>query len=323
MTIAEESTAFPGITRPTYLGGIGFGFKWDMGWMHDTLAYFAEDPVHRRFHHDRLTFRGLYVRPSTFVLPLSHDEVVHGKGSLLRKMPGDEWQRFANLRALLVDMWAQPGKKLLFMGAELAMPDEWSHDARAAVGAARGADARRRRPASSRTSAASTVRPPALWAGDHEPDGFAWIDASDVESSVYSWIRRAGDEVCVVVLNLTPVPRHGLSARPPGRRTMGGGPQLRLRALRRLEPRQPRRHRGDRRVVARAAVLRGPEPASAGGPDPATGRGARGDRQLRPHSAGQCPTRPLIQSAARVAATRPSTESTARMRLSGIMRAAI
>jgi 1,4-alpha-glucan branching enzyme len=207
VTIAEESTAFPGITRPTYLGGIGFGFKWDMGWMHDTLAYFSEDPVHRRFHHDKLTFRGLYVRTEQFVLPLSHDEVVHGKGSLLRKMPGDDWQRFANLRALLVDMWGQPGKKLIFMGAELAPWTEWSHDhplpwelldAPMHGGVARFVEDLGRVYASS----------PALWEADHEPEGFAWIDASDVEASVYAWIRRAGSALVVVVLNLTPVPRY-------------------------------------------------------------------------------------------------------------------
>jgi 1,4-alpha-glucan branching enzyme len=206
VTIAEESTAFPGISRPVYLGGIGFGFKWDMGWMHDTLKYFSEDPVHRRYHHDKLTFRTLYKDTEHFVLPLSHDEVVHGKGSLLRKMPGDDWQRFANLRALLVNMWGQPGKKLLFMGAELGMWEEWSHD-RALPwhllsepmhgGLARFVEDLGRVYRST----------PALWAGDHEPDGFAWIDASDVEASVYSWIRRAGSEVAVVVLNLTPVPR--------------------------------------------------------------------------------------------------------------------
>jgi 1,4-alpha-glucan branching enzyme len=206
VTIAEESTAFPGITRPTYLGGIGFGFKWDMGWMHDTLAYFREDPVHRRYHHDKLTFRGLYKDTEHFVLPLSHDEVVHGKGSLLRKMPGDDWQRFANLRALLVNMWGQPGKKLLFMGAELAMWEEWNHDralpwelldAPMHGGVARLMEDLGR----------AYVTTPALWAADHDPGGFAWIDASDVEASVYAWTRRAGDDVAVVVLNLTPVPR--------------------------------------------------------------------------------------------------------------------
>jgi 1,4-alpha-glucan branching enzyme len=207
LTIAEESTAFPGITRPTYLGGIGFGFKWDMGWMHDTLEYFSEDPVHRRYHHGKLTFRGLYKDTEQFVLPLSHDEVVHGKGSLLRKMPGDDWQRFANLRALLVNMWGQPGKKLLFMGIELATWDEWNHDrslpwelldAPMHGGVARFIEDLGRVYAGS----------PALWAADHDPDGFAWIDASDLEASVYAWIRRGGGETCVVVLNLTPVPRH-------------------------------------------------------------------------------------------------------------------
>ncbi len=207
VTIAEESTAFPGITRPTYLGGIGFGFKWDMGWMHDTLAYFSEDPVHRRYHHDKLTFRGLYQGTEHFVLPLSHDEVVHGKGSLLRKMPGDDWQRFANLRALMVDMWGQPGKKLLFMGAELAPWTEWAHEgsldwdlANAPMhgGMARFMEDLGRVYADT----------PALWAADHDPDGFAWIDASDVEASVYTWIRRAADDVAVVILNLTPIARH-------------------------------------------------------------------------------------------------------------------
>jgi 1,4-alpha-glucan branching enzyme len=206
MTIAEESTSFPGITRPTYLGGIGFGFKWDMGWMHDTLKYFAEDPVHRRYHHDKLTFRGLYKDTEQFVLPLSHDEVVHGKGSLLRKMPGDEWQRFANLRLLLLDMWAQPGKKLLFMGSELGMREEWSHDRPLPWsllqepmhgGVAHFVEDLGR----------VYLASPALWAADHDPAGFAWVDASDVEASVYSWIRRGGGESCVVVLNLTPVPR--------------------------------------------------------------------------------------------------------------------
>jgi 1,4-alpha-glucan branching enzyme len=207
VTIAEESTAFPGISRPTYLGGIGFGFKWDMGWMHDTLAFFKEDPVHRRFHHDKLTFRGLYKDTEQFVLPLSHDEVVHGKGSLLRKMPGDEWQRFANLRALLVNMWGQPGKKLLFQGIELAMWEEWNHDralpwelleAPMHGGVARFVEDLGR----------VYRETPALWADDHETIGFDWIDASDVEASVYSWIRRGNDDVCVVILNLTPVPRH-------------------------------------------------------------------------------------------------------------------
>ncbi|HEY8179895.1 MAG TPA: 1,4-alpha-glucan branching protein GlgB [Candidatus Limnocylindria bacterium] len=206
VTIAEESTAFPGVTRPVYLGGLGFGFKWDMGWMHDTLAFFHEDPIHRRYHHNRLTFRGLYLHTEHFVMPLSHDEVVHGKGSLLGKMPGDEWQRFANLRCLLANQFTQPGKKLLFMGSELAPMTEWGHDAalpwdladepmRAAFGRYLEDLGRLYRES------------PALWAADPEPGSFAWIDASDVESSVFSYIRRADDAAAVVVQNLTPVPR--------------------------------------------------------------------------------------------------------------------
>jgi 1,4-alpha-glucan branching enzyme len=208
VTIAEESTSFPGVTRPTYLGGLGFGFKWDMGWMHDTLDFFAREPIHRRFHHDRLTFRTLYKDSEQFVLPLSHDEVVHGKGSLLRKMPGDEWQRFANLRALLLGMWAQPGKKLLFMGIEIGVWDEWNHDRAlpwelldvpANGGIAHFVEDLGRVYAST----------PALWAADHDPGGFAWIDASDVESSVYAWMRFGADDLAAIVLNLTPVARHG------------------------------------------------------------------------------------------------------------------
>jgi 1,4-alpha-glucan branching enzyme len=207
ITIAEESTAFPGVTRPTYLGGLGFGFKWDMGWMHDTLAYFGEDPVHRRYHHNRLTFRGLYMNTEHFVLPLSHDEVVHGKGSLLRKMPGDEWQRFANLRCLLANMYTQPGKKLLFMGSELGAWTEWSHDSPLPwelVAEPLHAQLGRFLEDLGRLYLAT----PALWAADPEPATFAWIDASDVEASVFSYLRRAAEQVAVVVQNLTPVPRH-------------------------------------------------------------------------------------------------------------------
>ena len=207
VTIAEESTAFPGVTRPTYLGGLGFGFKWDMGWMHDTLAYFGEDPVHRRYHHNRLTFRGLYLNTEHFVLPLSHDEVVHGKGSLLGKMPGDEWQRFANLRCLLANMYTQPGKKLLFMGSELAAWSEWSHDSPLPWElAAEPLHAQLGR--FLEDLGRLYLATPALWAADPEPATFAWIDASDVESSVFSYLRRAGEQVAVVVQNLTPVPRH-------------------------------------------------------------------------------------------------------------------
>jgi 1,4-alpha-glucan branching enzyme len=206
ITVAEESTAFPGVSRPTYLGGLGFGFKWDMGWMHDTLEYFEHDPVHRRFHHDRLTFRALYMHTEHFVLPLSHDEVVHGKGSLLRKMPGDEWQRFANLRCLIANQYTQPGKKLLFMGTELAPWTEWSHDSALPW---QTADEPLRAGFGHFLADLGRLyqQEPALWGSDPDPDAFAWIDAGDVEASVFSWLRRSGDQVVAVIQNLTPVPR--------------------------------------------------------------------------------------------------------------------
>ncbi len=219
VTIAEESTAFPGVTRPTHLGGVGFGFKWDLGWMHDTLDYFGDGPKGRRAHHDRLTFRTLYKDTEHFVLPLSHDEVVHEKGSLLRKMPGDAAQRFANLRALLVDMWGQPGKKLLFMGSELAPWEEWDHDGAFAWDAAAADPPRAAFGRFVEDLGRLYASSPALWMGDHEPGGFAWIDASDAESSVYAWMRSGGDDVAVVVLNLASAarPGHRVGFPRPGR----------------------------------------------------------------------------------------------------------
>jgi 1,4-alpha-glucan branching enzyme len=210
MTIAEESTAWPAVSRPTYVGGLGFGFKWNMGWMHDTLEYFQHDPIHRRYHHDRLTFGLLYAFSENFVLPLSHDEVVHGKRSLLGKMPGDRWQQLANLRALYGWMWAHPGKKLLFMGGELAQPGEWSHE--------RSLDwhlldypehAGVRRLVAALNHAYRSE--PALWDDDFSPEGFRWIDASDVESNVLCFLRRdrAGERVVACLANLSPVPREG------------------------------------------------------------------------------------------------------------------
>jgi 1,4-alpha-glucan branching enzyme len=208
-TIAEESTAWPHVSRPVYVGGLGFGLKWDMGWMHDTLAYMAEDPVHRKYHHGQLTFRMIYAFNENFVLPLSHDEVVHGKQSLLSKMPGDEWQKFANLRLLLAYLFATPGKKLLFMGAELAPWEEWHHDDalpwhmlddphRRALGRWLGAlnEAYRNEPA--------------LHDFDCDPRGFEWIDTNDSERSVISFIRKSHDarEQIAIVCNFTPVPRY-------------------------------------------------------------------------------------------------------------------
>ncbi|MBM4362154.1 MAG: 1,4-alpha-glucan branching protein GlgB, partial [Deltaproteobacteria bacterium] len=208
LPIAEESTAWPMVSRPTYLGGLGFGAKWDLGWMHDTLDYFRRDPVHRRYHHDRLTFRTMYAWHENFVLPLSHDEVVHGKGSLLAKMPGDNWQRFANLRLLYSLQWASPGHKLLFMGGEFGTPGEWSHERPLELDLLR-------EPAHAgvaRTIAALNRvyrEVPALHELDHRPEGFAWVDADDAEQSVLAFERRARDGARVLcVFNFTPVPRH-------------------------------------------------------------------------------------------------------------------
>jgi len=208
-TFAEESTAWPMVSRPTYLGGLGFGYKWNMGWMHDTLSYMREDPVHRRYHHDLLTFGLLYAFTENFVLPLSHDEVVHGKGSLFGKMPGDRWQKFANLRAYFGCMYTMPGKKLLFMGGEFAQEREWSHD--------RGLDWDLLDDPMHR-GVQATVRDlnrlyrdtPALHEADSEAAGFEWIDCNDVEQSVIAYVRwdMDRDSLAVAVCNFTPVSRH-------------------------------------------------------------------------------------------------------------------
>ncbi len=208
LLIAEESTAWPMVSRPTFLGGLGFDLKWDMGWMHDTLRYLAMDPVHRKFHHDALTFRGLYAFRENFVLPLSHDEVVHGKGSLAGKMPGDEWRRFAHLRLLLAHQHAVPGKKLLFMGGEFGQRAEWNHDQSLDWEAL--ADPRHAGVLALLANLNRLHRDlPALHELDTSPEGFEWIDASDGAQSVVSWIRRARStpEVVLCVLNFTPVPR--------------------------------------------------------------------------------------------------------------------
>lgn len=208
ITIAEESTAWPMVSRPTYLGGLGFGLKWDMGWMHDTLKYLALDPIYRKYHHNLLSFRMLYAFTENYMLPLSHDEVVHGKGSLLSKMPGDLWQKFANLRLLLGYQHAQPGKKLLFMGSDIGQWDEWNHD--------KSIDWHLLEYSSHRgvqrwVKDLNTAyrREPALHELDCEPEGFEWIDANDSENSCVSFLRksRSGDMV-LVVCNFTPVPRH-------------------------------------------------------------------------------------------------------------------
>jgi 1,4-alpha-glucan branching enzyme len=209
LTVAEESTAWGGVSRPVHLGGLGFSQKWNMGWMHDTLEYFRQDPVHRRWHHHLLTFGLLYAWTENFVLPLSHDEVVHGKGSLVGKMPGDEWQRLANLRALYAWMWAHPGKQLLFMGAELAQEREWSHERSLDWHLLEDAGHRGVRDLLRELNRVAAERP-ALWQVDTRPDGFTWIDADDADNSVFAFQRSGADgSVVVAVANLTPVPRHG------------------------------------------------------------------------------------------------------------------
>jgi 1,4-alpha-glucan branching enzyme len=206
---AEESTAWPGVSRPTYVGGLGFGFKWNMGWMHDTLNYFAQDPIHRRYHHHGLTFSLMYAFSENFILPLSHDEVVHGKGTIYSRMPGDHWQKLANVRALYAYQWAHPGKQLLFMGQEFAQVGEWS--------AERSLDWHLLDDGG-HEGVQSLVRDlnhvyrdePALWQRDSDPEGFFWIEANDAENSVVAFARTSREgRVLVCVMNLTPVPREG------------------------------------------------------------------------------------------------------------------
>jgi 1,4-alpha-glucan branching enzyme len=207
-TIAEESTAWPGVSRPVELGGLGFGLKWDMGWMHDTLSYLEREPIHRRHHHSQLTFRGVYAFSENYLLPLSHDEVAHGKGSLLRKMPGDDWQKFANLRVLFGYQFTQPGKKLIFMGGEFGQWREWAHDS--------GLDWDLLSEESHRgllqwvADLNAVYRSePAMYELDTDPAGFRWVQIDDDEESTVSYLRysKSGESV-LVSMNLTPVPRH-------------------------------------------------------------------------------------------------------------------
>ncbi len=207
--IAEESTAWPGVSQPVYVGGLGFGLKWNMGWMHDTLAYLSRDPVHRTYHHNEITFSMIYAYSENYVLPLSHDEVVHGKGSLLRKMPGDEWRQFAGLRSLLAFMWAHPGKQLLFMGSEFGQGDEWSEreglewyvlQYPSHIGVQQLVKDLNR----------TYVEHPALYQLDSSPEGFQWIDASDSAGNVLSFLRYATDgSVLACVCNFAAMPHVG------------------------------------------------------------------------------------------------------------------
>ncbi|MGH3302319.1 MAG: 1,4-alpha-glucan branching protein GlgB [Streptosporangiaceae bacterium] len=207
--IAEESTAWPGVTRPVHLGGLGFGFKWNMGWMHDTLSYLSRDPVHRSYHHDEITFSMIYAYSENYILPLSHDEVVHGKSALLRKFAGDEWRQFAGLRGLLAFMWAHPGKQLLFMGSEFGQGDEWSEEAGLQWHVLEYP---------LHAGVQQLVRDlndayrehPALWQRDSSPEGFQWIDASDAGGNVLSFLRYSADgSALACIANFGAMPHHG------------------------------------------------------------------------------------------------------------------
>lgn len=208
MTVAEESTAFPGVSRPVDHGGLGFGFKWNMGWMNDTLAYMHRDPLYRQWHHHQMTFGLHYAWSENYILPISHDEIVHGKGSMLAKMPGGDWEKFANLRAYYAFMWAHPGKKLLFMGCEFAQAREWNHNQSLDWHLLEQPEHR---------GVQALVRDlnnlyrdtPALHVNDTRPEGFCWLEPNDAANSVYAWVRRgrAGDPMVVCVINMTPVER--------------------------------------------------------------------------------------------------------------------
>ena len=225
VTIAEESTAWPQVSRPVDGGGLGFGYKWNMGWMHDTLKYIEQDPIHRRYHHDKLTFGLLYAWDENFILPISHDEVVHGKGSLLGKMPGDRWQKFANLRAYLGFMWTHPGKKLLFMGCEFAQEREWTHDH--SLDWHLLADPAHRGIQNLVRDLNEVYRSiPALHQRDCEAAGFEWIDGGNAHDSVLAYVRKGADGVppALIVANFTPVVRHDFRVGVPS----GGGWSERL-----------------------------------------------------------------------------------------------
>jgi 1,4-alpha-glucan branching enzyme len=210
MMIAEESTAWPGVTKPVHMGGLGFGLKWNLGWMHDTLSYLSTDPVFRHYHQNEITFSMVYAFSENFVLPLSHDEVVHGKGSLLGKMPGDRWKQFAGVRALLAYQWAHPGKQLLFMGSEFAQDDEWSQQAGLewrALGDGTGPHAGVQRLVTDMNRVYGESQ--ALWRHDFSADGFAWIDASDAGGNVLAFLRFAdGAKTVACLVNFSGAPHY-------------------------------------------------------------------------------------------------------------------
>ena len=217
MTVAEESTSFPKVSAPVDAGGLGFGYKWNMGWMNDTLRFIEKDPIYRKHHHNLATFGLMYAFSENFILPISHDEVVHGKGSMLEKMPGNWWEKFANLRAYYGFMWTHPGKKLLFMGCEFGQPEEWNHQSQLNWDAAHRPE---------HQGVQNLVRDlnrvyretPALHVKDCDHDGFQWIDGGDAENSTLSYIRRGGpkDAPVVVICNFTPIERSDFRLGVPG-----------------------------------------------------------------------------------------------------------
>jgi 1,4-alpha-glucan branching enzyme len=219
VTFAEESTAWPGVSRPAHLGGLGFGYKWDMGWMHDTLRYLGHEPIHRKYHHNEISFRAVYQFSENYILPLSHDEVVHGKGSLLGRMPGDVWQRLANVRLLFGLQWTQPGKKLLFMGGELAQVPEWNHDSSVEWHLE---DVPKHAGIAALVGSLNELykSQPALHERDCDSRGFEWVDCTDSEDTVIAFLRRGKTphDTVLVVANFTPVVRHGYRLGVP----MGG-----------------------------------------------------------------------------------------------------
>ena len=260
-TMAEESTSWPLVSKPTYVGGLGFGFKWDMGWMHDTLEYLQEDPIYRRFHQNKLTFRSMYAYSEHFVLPLSHDEVVYGKGSLINKMPGDEWQKLANLRLLYSYMWAQPGKKMLFMGGELGQYKEWNHDASLDWHLAENPG---------HAALGRTVErlnelyreEKALHVKDADSGGFEWIDGSNAQQSVVVFLRRGetGKDVVLCAFNFTPQVQHAYRIGVPlagGWREIFNSGRARVR---RPAGREPRRRGGRAAALERAAAVHRGDP---------------------------------------------------------------
>ncbi len=219
VTIAEESTAWPGVTRPTHVGGLGFGFKWNMGWMHDSLGYVENDPIHRQYHHHQMTFSMMYAYAENYVLPISHDEVVHGKGSMLRKMPGDRWKQLANLRAYLAYMWAHPGKQLIFMGSELAQESEWAEGRELDWWLLEHIEHRGVHALVGDLNRVYADHAP-LWALDQDPAGFSWIDANDNTNNVFSFLRSAPDGSYVAcIANFSAIPHHDYRLGLPARGT--------------------------------------------------------------------------------------------------------